>query len=62
MRLLDVIALTHDVPERGLVRGQVGTAVEELGKGVFEVEFADLEGRTYAFAALTEPDVMVLHH
>jgi len=30
IRVLDVVALTQDLPERGLVRGQVGTVVEEL--------------------------------
>jgi hypothetical protein len=27
IKLLDVVALTTDIPERGLVRGQVGTVV-----------------------------------
>ena len=43
--LLDVVALTADLPEKGLVRGQVGTVVEILGPEAFEVEFADDEGR-----------------
>lgn len=62
MKLMDVVALTHDVPGKGLFRGQVGTAIEDLGGGVFEVEFADLEGRAYAFAPLTDQDVLILHH
>jgi Domain of unknown function (DUF4926) len=37
IHLLDVVSLTQDVLERGLVRGQVGTAVEVLGDDVFEV-------------------------
>jgi Domain of unknown function (DUF4926) len=45
---LDVVALLEDVPERGLVRGQVGTVVEKLAPGIFEVEFSDNDGRTYA--------------
>ena len=52
VQLLDVVALTRDLPERGLVRGQVGTAVEQLAAGVFEVEFSDDMGRTYATAAV----------
>jgi Domain of unknown function (DUF4926) len=47
-KLLDVVALLEDVPSQRLVRGQVGTVVENLGPGVFEVEFGDNEGRTYA--------------
>jgi len=43
----DVVALTEDLPEHGLLRGQVGTVVEELGGDTFEVEFADDAGRPY---------------
>ena len=46
--LLSVVALLMDLPERGLARGQVGTVVETLAPDVFEVEFSDEEGRTYA--------------
>ena len=61
-KLLDVVALTDDLPERGLVRGQVGTVVEVLAPGVFEVEFCDNGGRTYASLALKASQLMVLHH
>jgi hypothetical protein len=30
IQLLDVVALTGGLPERGLLRGQVGTVVEKL--------------------------------
>jgi hypothetical protein len=43
IQVLDVVALGHDRPGDGLVRGQVGTIVEELSAGVFEVEFSDDE-------------------
>jgi Domain of unknown function (DUF4926) len=62
MKLLDVVALIEDVPEKELQRGQVGTIVEALGPSVFEVEFCDLEGRTYASVALPESRLMVLRH
>ena len=61
-RLLDVVALTQDLPECGLLRGQVGTIVESLGPDVFEVEFCDNDGRTYASLALKASQLMVLHH
>lgn len=61
LRLLDVVALSRDWPEKGLTRGQVGTIVEELDGDVFEVEFADDNGRAYAFAALKSSDVIKLH-
>jgi len=60
--MLDVVALTADVPEHDLVRGQVGTVVESLAPGVFEVEFSDNEGRTYASLALRADQLMPLHH
>lgn len=62
IKLLDVVALTVDLPQRGLVRGQVGTVVEILGTGVFEVEFSDDEGRTYAELPLRESELLVLHY
>ena len=60
--ILDVVALLRDVPERSLVRGQVGTVIETLAGYVFEVEFVDSEGRTYAEAALPGDSLIVLHH
>lgn len=44
VQLLDVVALTEDRPDQGLRRGQVGTVVEVLAPGVYEVEFCDDEG------------------
>lgn len=57
-----VVALLEPVPSRGLQRGQVGTVVETLAPGVFEVEFSDNEGRTYATLALRAGQLIVLHH
>ncbi len=62
MKLLDVVALIDGLPEKALQRGQIGTIVELLAADVFEVEFCDLEGRTYASAALPEGRLIVLHH
>jgi hypothetical protein len=59
---LDVVALLVDAPEHDLVRGQVGTVVEELDDDAFEVEFSDGEGRTYGLAALPAGSLLVLHH
>lgn len=60
--ILDVVALTEDLPERGLYRGQVGTIVEILEPGIFEVEFSDDEGRAYASVALKAEQLLVLHY
>jgi hypothetical protein len=62
IHLLDVVALTEDLPERGLSRGQVGTVVEELDPDIFEVEFSDNEGRTYAILALRADQLLVLRY
>jgi hypothetical protein len=62
INVLDVVALLVDMPEHGLVRGQVGTVVERLDEGVFEVEFSDDEGRTYAQLAVMADRLLVLHH
>jgi hypothetical protein len=62
IQLLDVVALTTDLPDRGLLRGQVGSVVEVLAPGVYEVEFSDDEGHTYAQLALAANQLMVLHY
>jgi len=62
MKILDSVALRRDFPEQGLPAGLVGVVVEEWQEGIFEVEFADLEGRTYAFAAIAGEDLLPLHH
>ena len=60
-KLLDVVAVLVDVPEHGLLRGQVGTVVELL-EGAYEVEFSDDEGKAYAQVALQSDQLLTLHH
>jgi len=62
MELLSVVALLEDVGDRALRRGQVGTIVERLAPGVYEVEFSDDEGRTYASLPLRAHQLLQLHH
>jgi len=62
IKLFDVVALTADLPAAGLERGQVGTVVESLAPGVFEVEFSDDQGRTYAQSAFREDQLLALHY
>jgi hypothetical protein len=57
-----VVALLEDLPQKALLRGQVGTVVERLAPGVYEVEFSDDSGRTYASLALSTDQLMRLHH
>lgn len=62
VNLLDVVALMEDIPQKNLLRGQVGTVVETLGPGVYEVEFSDDNGRTFAMSAVRESQLMVLRY
>jgi hypothetical protein len=50
------------LPQHKLYRGQVGTVVEILASDVFEVEFNDDEGQTYAMLALHADQLIVLHY
>ncbi|MHC0062621.1 DUF4926 domain-containing protein [Nostoc sp. UIC 10890] len=62
IELLDVVALTVDLPEYSVYRGQVGTVVELLAGGAaFEVEFSDRSGRTYESVGVRPEQIMVLH-
>lgn len=62
MKLFDTVALVEDMPVLKLYCGQVGTIVEEYEPGVFEVEFSDLKGRTYALETLQASQLMLLRH
>jgi hypothetical protein len=62
MKLLDVVAITEDMPDLRLSKGQVGTIVEELDQGLVLVEFADLDGVAYAIAPIPRSKLMDLHH
>lgn len=62
MKLLDVVALIENLPELELYRGQVGTIVEVYEPDIFEVEFSDTQGRTYALETLKNEQLMLLHH
>ena len=58
---LDAVALTCDLPEHGLVRGDVGTAVLGHGNGAaFEVEFVGYDGHTFALLTLERAQVRPL--
>lgn len=62
MKLFDTVALLKDLPALKLYRGQVGTIVEEYEPSVFEVEFSDFKGRTYALETLPASQLMLLRH
>ena len=60
IKLLDIVALTVDLPEHKLRRGESGTVVELLAGGTaFEVEFSDDNGQTYESIGL-RPDQLIV--
>jgi hypothetical protein len=60
--LLDVVALTEDLPAHNLLRGQVGTVVEILEPGVYEIDFCDDRGHSYASVAVRSDQLMLLRY
>ena len=61
IKVLDVVAVLEDVPQHGLLRGEVGTVVELWKDDAFEVEFSDTSGKAYAFAALRAEQLLKLN-
>lgn len=62
--LLALVALTEDLPDERLTRGQIGTVVENLerdGKRALLVEFSDEQGQTYAMVPVRPHQLLVLH-
>jgi Domain of unknown function (DUF4926) len=63
IKLLDIVALTVDLPEYNLSRGRVGTVIEILARGsAFEVEFCDRAGGASESLGLRPDQIMVLHY
>jgi Domain of unknown function (DUF4926) len=62
LQLLDVVALKEDLPDHQLLAGQVGTIVELLAPEVYEVEFSDNDGQTYAMLPLHSSQLLQLKY
>ena len=60
---LDTVVLAADVPEHGLIGGDIGTVVlvHREAKG-FEVEFVALDGETIVVATLPAEKVRTVRH
>ena len=56
-KLLDTVALTHDIPEAGLCCGDLGAVVELHSDKAMEVEFVAASGRTQALLTLRVDEV-----
>ena len=61
IHLLDTVALVRDVPDLGLVAGEVGAVVEVLSNDAYEVEFVDDSGHTYGLHTLRAGQLVALH-
>ncbi|MGA3190011.1 MAG: DUF4926 domain-containing protein [Bryobacteraceae bacterium] len=59
---LSVVALLEDLPQHSLVRGQVGTVVDQLAADVYEIEFSDDNGKSYASLGIPAAQLLVLHY
>lgn len=56
-KLLDTVALTHDIPAAGLCKGDLGAVVEVHAADALEVEFVAASGRTQALLILGPSDL-----
>jgi hypothetical protein len=59
--VLNAVALLCNLPEHGLLRGQVGTIVEALDETTSLVEFSDDRGEAYAIVPCPHDALLVLH-
>ncbi len=58
IRELDVVVLTHDIPEHDLRKGDVGAVVHCYADGAaWEVEFVTAKGTTVAVLTLSAADI-----
>ncbi len=63
IKLLDVVALTEDVPEHNLKHGDIGTVVEILSDGeAYEVEFSNAYGQMSKCLSFLASQLRVLPH
>jgi hypothetical protein len=59
--ILDVVALLADMPTEKLRKGSLGTVVEVFDNATYLVEFADINGVTYAMPILTDLQMMKVY-
>jgi phosphoribosylformylglycinamidine (FGAM) synthase PurS component len=62
LNLFDIVALKNDLLQHRLQSGQVGTIIEILAPEVYEIEFSDDDGQTYAMQALPAYQPLKLHY
>ena len=58
---LDTVVLSHDLPDHGLKRGDIGAVVHSYNEGkAFEVEFITGKGQTLAVVTLDSQNVRLM--
>ncbi len=57
-----MVALLKEIPEKNLLRGQIGTVVEKYSETDYEVEFSDNNGKAISMLTLSTEPVMLLHN
>ena len=62
LKILDVVALSKDLPEKHLLKGQVGAIVEDFGDNTYLIEFSDNNGHVYAAEELKTKYFIKLHY
>jgi hypothetical protein len=56
-KLLETVALTHDIADVGLTDADIGTIVEVYSDDAFEIEFVAMSGKTQALLTLYSKDI-----
>jgi Domain of unknown function (DUF4926) len=59
-KLFDNIMLREDIPDYPLKKGAIGTIVEFLKPGVYEVDFSDNQGQTYAMCSVHDHQLIAV--
>jgi hypothetical protein len=57
---IDIVALTQDLPELGLNKGETGTVVDISESGVFLVEFSNKNGEMIALESLKIEQIVLV--
>ncbi len=57
---IDLVALTQDLPELGLSKGETGTVVDVSESGLFLVEFSNENGEMIALESLKREQIKLV--
>jgi hypothetical protein len=57
---IDIVALTQDLPELGLNKGEMGTVVDKSQSGMFLIEFSNKNGEMIALESLKIEQIVLV--